>query len=425
MSIENTEPHTDPHTEPHIDDQQQVPEAPRRKSRKPLIAISIATAAVVCVGGLGTAGIALLTRSATTATSMQSSQTTSPFGSHGRGSFGQQQFGQGGGQAGGPSQFGQPNTGQSYGSGTSNVAAATASTASQKVGVVTINTVLDYTAQDQAAGTGMIISSDGLILTNNHVVEGSTSISVTVESTGKTYKATVVGTDQKADVAVLKLTGASGLSTVSFAPTATVTAGDSIYSVGNAEGTGNLVTAVGTVGATGQKLTIQGDGVTKAESLSGLIELDSDVVSGDSGGPLFDKAGDVIGIVTAASSGSSSVTGYAINIASVLKTADQIKAGTATTDIVIGTPAFLGVALSTTSTVPLVSATFPGMPAANAGIAAGSTITSFNGTKVTTASQLSALIASHSVGDRVTVMWSGRTGNSHTATVTLAAGPAA
>jgi S1-C subfamily serine protease len=413
MSIENTEPHTD--------DEQQVPEAPRRKSRKPLIAISIATAAVVCVGGLGTAGIALLTRSATTETSMQSSQTTTPFGTHGRGSFGQQRFGQGGG----PSQFGQSNTGQSYGSGASTAAAATASTASQKVGVVTINTVLDYTAQDQAAGTGMIISSDGLILTNNHVVEGSTSISVTVESTGKTYKATVVGTDQKADVAVLKLTGASGLSTVSFAPTATVTAGEAIYSVGNAEGTGNLVTAVGTVGATDQKLTIQGDGVTKAESLSGLIELNSDVVSGDSGGPLFDKAGDVIGIVTAASSGSSSVTGYAINIASVLKTADQIKAGTPTTDIVIGTPAFLGVALSTTSTVPLVSATFPGMPAAKAGIAAGSTITSFNGTKVTTASQLSALIASHSVGDRVTVTWSGTTGSSHTATVTLAAGPAA
>jgi S1-C subfamily serine protease len=356
------------------------------------------------------------------------SQTTTPFGGHGRGGFGQQQFGQGGaqgGQGGGPSQFGQPNTGQSYGAGSSSVAPATASTASQKVGVVTINTVLDYTAQDQAAGTGMIISSDGLILTNNHVVEGSTSISVTVQSTGKTYKATVVGTDQKADVAILKLTGASGLSTVNFAPTATVTAGDTIYSVGNAEGTGNLVTAAGTVGATNQSLTIQGDGTTKTESLSGLIELDSDVVSGDSGGPLFDKAGDVIGIVTAASSGSSSVTGYAINIASVLKTADAIEAGTATTDIVIGTPAFLGVGLSATSTVPLVSATFPGMPAANAGIAAGSTITSINGTKVTTATQLSALIAAHSVGDKITVTWLGTTGNPHTATVTLAAGPAA
>jgi S1-C subfamily serine protease len=359
---------------------------------------------------------------------MQSNQARNPFGGSGRGSFGQQQQQQQYGQGGGQSQFGQSGPGSSFGSGatgTSTESAATASTASQKVGVVTINTVLDYTAQEQAAGTGMIMSSDGLILTNNHVVEGSTSITVTVQSTGKTYKATVVGTDQKADVAVLQLTDASGLSTINFAPSATVTTGDAIHSVGNAEGTGDLVTAVGTVGATGQTLTIQGDGTTKTENLSGLIELDSDVVSGDSGGPLFNQAGDVIGIVTAASSGSASVTGYAINIASVLKTADAIEAGSATTDIVIGTPAFLGVGLSPTSTAPVVASTFPGMPAAKAGIAAGSTITSIDGTKVTTASQLSSLIAKHSAGDKITVTWVGPSDNSHTATVTLVAGPAA
>ncbi len=271
----------------------------------------------------------------------------------------------------------------------------------------------------------MIISADGLILTNNHVVEGSTSISVTVESTGKTYRATVVGTDQKKDVAILQLADASGLSTVRFAPNATVSTGEAVYSVGNASGTGKLVTASGTVGATDKSLTIQGDGASKTENLSGLIELDSDVVAGDSGGPLFDKSGDIIGIVTAASSGAADVTGYAINIASVLKTAAQIEAGQATTDIVIGTPAFLGVGLSTTSTAPVVGSIFAGMPAASAGIAVGSTITSVDGTQVTTADQLSSLIQKHAVGDKITVTWVSRSGNSHRATVTLVGGPAA
>ena len=426
MSMDNNEaapaaPEPQPQSEQHqqADFQQEPlpPVAPQKKSHKPLIAISIATAAVIGIGGLGTAGFALLTRPSTTATSStQSSPSRGPFGNY------RQQYGQGF-----PGTVPQQGNG-SFGSGTSTQAAATASTASQKVGVVTIDTVLDYDTQEQAAGTGMIITSGGLILTNNHVVEGATSIRVTVESTGKTYVAKVVGTDQKQDVAVLQLTGASGLSTVTFAPNAAVSAGQSVYSVGNAEGTGDLVTAVGTVAATGQSLSLPADSTTKAESLTGLIQLDSDVVSGDSGGPLFDKSGDVIGIVTAASSGTADVTGYAINIKQVLAVADQIEAGTATTDIVIGTPAFLGIELSedvaTTSGVA-VSGTFPGMPAALAGITAGSTITAVNGVPVTTSTALSAAIARHAVGDRISISWTDSAGAAHTATVTLVGGPAA
>ena len=394
--------------------------APQKKNHKPLIAISIATAAVLGIGGLGTAGFALLTRPSTTATSStQSSPSRGPFGNY-RQQY--QQYGQGF-----PGTSPQQGDG-SFGSGTSTQAAATASSASEEVGVVTINTVLDYDTQEQAAGTGMILTSGGLILTNNHVVEGATSIKVTVESTGQSYTAKVIGTDQKQDVAVLQLAGASGLSTVNFAPNATVSAGQSVYSVGNAEGTGDLVTAVGTVSATNQSLSLPADSTTKAESLTGLIELDSDVVSGDSGGPLFDKSGDVIGIVTAASSGTAEVTGYAINIKQVLAVADQIEAGNATTDIVIGTPAFLGIELSddvaTTGGVT-VSGTFPGMPAALAGITAGSTITAVNGTPVTTSTALSAVIAGHAVGDRLQVSWTDSAGQSHTATVTLVGGPAA
>jgi S1-C subfamily serine protease len=387
---------------------------PPRKNRTPLIVVAIATAAVVGIGGLGTAGFALITRPSTTDASVQNTQPRSPLGFYNQGQQQGEQQVQGGQTGGSLNSQGTPES------------AATATTAADKVGVVTIKTNLDFD-EGAAAGTGMIVSSNGLILTNNHVVEQSTSIEVTVESTGKTYKAEVVGTDQKADVAILQLVGASGLSTVTFAPTETVSVGQAIHSVGNAEGTGNLVTAVGTVGATNQKLAIQSDFSTEGENLSGLIELESDVVSGDSGGPLFDSSGKVIGIVTAASSGSSDVTGYAINIASVLSVASKIEAGTASSDIVIGTPAFLGIQLAATqsSSGVLVSGVFAGMPADKAGITSGSVVTSVDGTSVTSATQLSSIIAKQAVGDKVTIDWTGKTGEAHSATVTLVGGPAA
>jgi len=428
MSMDNGD--TTP-TQPY---QAPQPPTPPHKSHKPLIAMAIAGAAVLGLGGFGTAGYALLTLPSTlAAASQKTSPSQSPYSN--REQYQQQVIpgttpGDGSGYGDG-----------SFGGGTSTQQQPSASTAAEQVGVVTINTVLNYDTSEQAAGTGMIIGSDGLILTNNHVVEGATSINVTVESTGKTYIARVVGTDQKEDVAVLQLANASGLSTVKFAPNETVSAGDAIYSVGNAGGTGDLVTTVGTVGATNQSLAIQGDGTTKAENLTGLIELDSDVVSGDSGGPLFDRNGDVIGIVTAASSGSADVSGYAINIAQVLAIADKIEAGTKTADIVIGPPAFLGVELAeatdpsdptnpatggaATGSGVAIAGTIDGLPAANAGITAGSLITAVNGTKVTTSTELSAAIAAHSVGDRVTISWTSATGAHHTSTVTLLGGPAA
>jgi S1-C subfamily serine protease len=390
----------------------QAPEPAPRKSHKPLLALAIATAAVVCIGGLGTAAVAELTAKSATATN-----STATPSLHSNGTFGR---GGGLGQSGGGFQGGQQQS-------ASTESAATPATAAQEAGLVTINTVLNYDKGEQAAGTGMILTSSGYILTNNHVVESSTSISVTVESTGKTYTAVVVGTDKTADVAVLKLVGASGLDPVAFAPKEKVTVGESIYSVGNAEGTGTLVTAVGTVGAVDQSLTVGSDSSDASENLTGLIELESDVVSGDSGGALFDKSGDVIGIVTAASSGSVKVTGYAINIAQVLKIADAIEDGTSTSDIVIGYPAFLGIGLSaeTPGTGVPVASVFPGTPAALAGLAAGDLITGVNGQAVTTADGLTAAVQSHRVGDQVTIDWTDTAGTAHTSVVTLTAGPAA
>jgi S1-C subfamily serine protease len=385
-----------------------------KKPRSPWIAIAIATAAVVCIGGLGTAALAELTAAPKSSSSSSATQNTN--GSLGRGgTFGQR---------GGPFEGGGQAIGQQA---TAGEAAAVPATTAQEVGIVTINTTLDYNTDEQAAGTGMILSSSGYILTNNHVIDGSTSISVTVESTGKTYKATVVGSDSTGDVAVLKLTGASGLTPVKFASSEKVADGQSIYSVGNAEGTGHLVTAVGTVGAVDQSLTIGSDDSSTTEHLTGMIELQSDVVSGDSGGPLFDTKGRVIGMVTAASSGGNPVTGDAINIAQVLKIADAIRSGTTSADIQYGTPAFAGINIAetpaATSGVPVAS-TFPGMPAANAGIGVGDTITSVNGVAVTTATGLSTDIRSYKVGTRVTIAWIDTAGAAHSAQVTLVAGPA-
>jgi S1-C subfamily serine protease len=203
--------------------------------------------------------------------------------------------------------------------------------------------------------------------------------------------------------------------------------GESVYSVGNAEGTGNLVTATGTVGAVNQNLTVGSESSSKYENLTGLIQLESDIVSGDSGGPLFDGKGDVIGIVTAASTGSANVTGYAINIAQVLKVENEIVSGTPAAGIVFGYPAFLGIQLASgTSSVGVpVAGVFEGMPAAKAGIGKGDTVTAVNGSAVTTADGLSAAITKHKVGDQVTISWLDSQGGSHNSTVTLVAGPAA
>src|SRR3954471_163062 len=126
--------------------------------------------------------------------------------------------------------------GGSFGGTSSSAAATTTASAAQQVGIVEINTVLQY-QNAAAAGTGMVLTSDGEILTNNHVVEGATSISVSISSTGATYDATVVGTDPTDDVAVIQLSDASGLRTANLS-TAAASVGDAVTGVGNAGGTG-------------------------------------------------------------------------------------------------------------------------------------------------------------------------------------------
>jgi S1-C subfamily serine protease len=170
-------------------------------------------------------------------------------------------------------------------------------------GLVDINTTLGYQSA-AAAGTGIVLTSNGEVLTNNHVIEGSTSISVTDIGNGKTYKATVVGYDQSKDVAVIQLIGASGLKTASLGNSSTVDAGDKVVALGNAGGVGGTPSvAAGEVVALNQSITASDESSGLSENLTGLIESNADIQAGDSGGSLVNQYGQVIGMDTAASSG--------------------------------------------------------------------------------------------------------------------------
>ena len=372
----------------------------------------IGGAAVVALG-IGASGVGLGSALATLGANSSTTQQATGPGSSQNGSGGS------GGQQGTFS-----------GPGTASVN-ATAATDAQKVGVVTIVSTLDYNSDTQAAGTGIILSSKGEILTNNHVVEGSTAIQVTVESTGKTYTAKVVGTDETDDIAVLQLVDSNGDDvtglTKATIDTDTLSSGDAVTSVGNAEGTGSLVAATGTVTALNQSIQVANDITGANENLTGLIETDADVVSGDSGGPLIDKQGEVTGVVTAASSGSREVTGYAIPINTAVTIAKKIVNGEASTSIVIGLPAFLGVELATAQTGAgvLVGGVIEGSAASGTSLAAGDTITAVDGSAVTTTDSLSSLIKAHAVGDQVTITFTDASGAPQQVTVTLAEGPAA
>jgi len=334
-------------------------------------------------------------------------------------------------------------------------ASGTVSSAAAAVtpGVVDITTRLGY-QNAAAAGTGMVLSSTGEILTNNHVVDGATSITVTLVSTGRSYSATVVGTAPSEDVAVLQLQGASGLAAVPIGQSSAVAAGQSVVAIGNAGGKGGAPAVVsGSVTATGQTITASDESGANAEQLTGLIETDADIVAGDSGGPLATLSGTVIGMDTAASSANNYATqahqGYAIPIAHALAVAQQIESGTASSTVHIGTRGFIGVSVGNQSqngygsgyggygddgtgnaagasavSGASVSGVVSGGPAAAAGLQAGDVITTVNGSSVSSASDLTTLLQQTRAGQRVGLAWTDAQGQTHTATITLATGPA-
>ncbi|MEN0069667.1 MAG: trypsin-like peptidase domain-containing protein [Propionicimonas sp.] len=302
---------------------------------------------------------------------------------------------------------------------TSSSATATLASARESTGVVLIDTIVDY-GTGEAAGTGLVLSSDGIVVTNHHVVEGSTQVEVTDPATGTSYVADVVGYEPDTDVAVLKLEDASGLATVET--DTTVATDDEVTAVGNSNGGGVLTAAAGEVTDTGADITVSDDN-GGTEQLTDLIEVDATVVPGDSGGALLDDDGEVVGMNVAASS--TGTTGYAIPIATVLDLADQILAGDASGAVTLGYGPALGLQLAQADGGLLVAGVVGGSAADDAGITPGSVLTDLDGTALDGYQALAALLAKHQPGDRVEVTWLDADGASHTATATLGRAPLA
>ena len=383
------------------------------RSRRPLwIAGGAAAAAIVLVG----AGVGATRSTASSPTVAPATSTPNGLGGQG--------LDDGGGRVDLTPNAG-PLTGDGSGGFSPQTTAAsltTPATTRQQRGVVDINVVLGY--QDvQAAGTGIVLTSTGEVLTNNHVVDGATAITVTVVSTGRTYTASVVGYDVTGDIAVIQLNGASGLTTANTAARSTVAVGAKVVGVGNAGGAGGTPSAAaGRVVAVDQTITASDQGGANAEQLTGLIETDAAIAAGDSGGPLYDSAGAVVGMDTAASSGGQ-VQGYAIPISRALSIASAIEAGASSRTVHIGTTAMLGVQVAGTSQT-VVEGVLAGSAAARAGVVTGDTITVVAGRAVTTPTSLSAIVGSLTSGQRVSLHWTDQGGTTHRATVTLTAGPA-
>ena len=392
-----------------------------------------------------------------------SSGGSNPFGRSGSSGS---PFGNGGtfGGSANSGSSGNTGSGSSGSSGSSGPSDVNAIASKVDPGLVDINTTLGY-QQEQAAGTGIVLSSNGVILTNNHVIDGATSISVTDIGNHQTYTASVVGYDRTKDIAVLQLHNASGLQTATLGNSSNASVGEDVVGIGNAGGTGGTPSAVGgTVTALNQSITASDDGDGTSEQLSGLIETNADIQPGDSGGSLVNTSGDVLGMDTAASAGtsfeyngqSSGTQGFAIPIDTALSIAKTIEAGSGSSTVHIGETAFLGVEISAQSSSSpgesggnggggfggffggnsgstgntgssasgaSVASTVTNGPAQEAGLAEGDVITSLGGTTITTANDLTNAISQYHPGDKVSIGWTDSSGQTHTATVQLSSGP--
>jgi S1-C subfamily serine protease len=343
-------------------------------------------------------------------------------------------------------------------------------------GLVDITSTLRYDSES-AEGTGMILSASGLVMTNNHVIDGATSISVKlVGGSHRTYTARVVGYDVTDDVALLQLVGASGLTPVSFGNSAQVRLGTTVLALGNAEGQGGAKPAAGIINALNRSIQASDEGSNTTEDLNHMLQTDALIQQGDSGGALANNAGQVIGMITAANSSTSSsvgqsggTLGFAIPINTALSLAKQIAGHESSSIIYIGMPGFLGVEVvgqssssspqqqaasgqqSTGGSLPggngagcqpnnqpvgvpaqiapagkgaLVIGVLCGTVAQAKGIVAGDVITSFDGHQISTPGSLTAMTAKYHPGDVVKIDWVGVNGAKHASSITLGSGPA-
>jgi S1-C subfamily serine protease len=366
---------------------------------------------------------------------------SSPFGNGGSGS-GSSPSGNGSGSNGSP--FGGSQSGgapASSGSGAPSDVSAIAS--SVDPALVDINLTLGQSGQ--AAATGIVISSSGLVLTNNHVADGATAISATDIGNGRTYSATVLGYDVSKDVALIQLQGASGLATARLGDSSGVTVGQAVVGIGNAGGVGGTPSAAGgSVVALNQQLTANDEGSGTSEQLSGMIETNADIQPGDSGGPLVNTAGQVIGMDTAGGSSgnsfsSATTAGFAVPVNTAMSLVTQIENGQASATVHVGATAFLGIEIApsagqggfgfggqsgSSGAGVTIAGVVSGTAAAQAGLAAGDTLVSIDGQTIDSPTTLTSLLGGYQPGDKVTIGWTDTAGGQHTSTVTLTSGPA-
>lgn len=334
--------------------------------------------------------------------------------------------------------------------------------------VVDVTAMLRYD-DETASGTGFIFDGPAaFVLTNNHVIRDATSVTAKLTSTGKTYKARIVGADVSADIAVLQLQGASGLTAAPLGDSDTVALGSPVLAFGNQDGhDGSPTTAAGIVNSLDR--TIQADDGANGftETLHGMLQTSAQIEPGDSGGPLADAAGAVVGVDTAAGTGTAAV-GYAIPIDAAIAVARQIAAGRAAPGITLGVGGFLGVVVPSTTRkdprlqeeqgenrpggggaltqrpgcvgteeeagMPAVLAPAPtgalvygvlcGTGAAAAGIVAGDVITAAAGRPVSSPDALTAIVSAVQPGTRIPVTWVSKSGKTRTSLVPLAVAPA-
>jgi S1-C subfamily serine protease len=357
-------------------------------------------------------------------------------------------------------------SGNAAGTGVSNATLQTVDNA-VRPGLVDITSSLKY-ENGTAAATGMVISSNGIVLTNNHVIDSSTALTATVVKTNKRYQARVLGYDKSSDVAVIQLVGASGLKTVPLGDSGSVKLGDQVVALGNADGTGGAAVVGGSITGLNQTITASDQGSSSgSETLHGMLQTNADIIPGDSGGPLASSAGKVIGMNTAAASGTFGGNepniGFAIPINRALSIERQIVAGHGSSSIQIGLTGFMGVLVwPTTQSSPhaqqqlqseagggfgsgsclrsnmnapvpqtvapvskgaLVDGVLCGTPAATAGITGGDVITAVDGQAVTSPTSLTALMEHYRPGATVSVSWVDTTGKRHITSVLLIQAP--
>ncbi len=471
--------------------------APQGPSRRARGLRSAAAVLVIAAAALAGAGVSRVVSSSGTPVNAAAGGTTpttggsagsggsegdSPFGGFsGNGSNGSGSspfpFGNGTGGTGGIGGIGGTggtggtggSSGTSEGAGGPSDVAAIAAKVSPAV--VDVNVTFNY--QDaEGAGTGIVLTSDGLVLTNNHVLDGATKISVTDVGNGKTYPATVVGYDGTHDVGLIQLQGASNLQTAKISKSSP-SVGEAVVAIGNAGGTGGIPTSAGgSITAVGQSITANDELTGSSEQLSGLLEVNANIESGDSGGPLVNAAGEVVGMDTAASDGfafsAQGNQGFAIPISEALMLAHYMESGHGTSTTHIGATAFIGLQISGSNGsgsgsgsgaapgsgfggfgpgssgssgssgsggsggTPVVTANglqisnvVTGTPASKVGISAGDVVTGFNGHTITTDQQLTHLLVPFHPGQTATITWVDTLGKTHTATITLASGPPA